>query len=248
MSTRWRSLFGPPAFILSLSLIAPAAPNAGPRPDFSGTWKLNEELSDNPRDKIIEAMPERPPGGGRSGFGGSGGRRGRGGGRGDGRGGGRGGGDGRGGFGGGRVGGPEGDGYRGERMRDRMRFLIEGGSLLTIEHQDPRLTIRDAMNKERTLFTDGRVARFEFASDLWEAKTKWKKGRKVVLKAKSARGRKLSETIEFSEDDSRLMITIKMSGGGRMPSFEFVRVYDPAPADTVPASAKEKRVGDLGGI
>lgn len=229
MSTRWRSLIGPPAILLSLSLVAPVASNAGPRPDFSGTWKLNEELSENPWDKIIEAMPERPPGSGRGGFGGPGGGRGRGGGR---------GGDGRGGFGGGRGRGPGGDGDRGQRMRDRMRSLIEGASLLTIEHQDPRLTIRGAGNNERTLFTDGRDAGFQFASDLWEAKAKWKKGRKVVLKAKSARGRKLSETIEFSEGDSRLMITIKMDGGGRMPSFEFVRVYDPAPADAAPPLTK----------
>ena len=37
------------------------------RPDFTGSWVINEELSENPRDKMRQSM-----GGGRSGGGGSG--------------------------------------------------------------------------------------------------------------------------------------------------------------------------------
>ena len=130
-------------------------------------------------------------------------------------------------------------------MRDRMRSLIESAKVLTITHEDPRLTIRDAEENERALFTDGRDIEFELASDLWTARAKWKKGRKIVLKAKSARGRKIRETIEFSGDGTKLLIGVKMDAGERMPSFEFQRVYDPFPVDPDEVSFAPDRTSRL---
>jgi len=190
-----------------LSLITLPAVAGGDKPDFSGSWELNEDLSDNPWEKMMEKMPERgsggPPGGGRGGKGSGGG---------------------------GRGGGPGGDDTgRRQQMRDRMRSLLESAKHLNITHDEPSLTLLDGEGNERLLFTDGRDNDFELAGDLWEASAQWKKKR-VVMKAKSARGRKITETIELSEEGRRLLITAKMAGGGRMPSFEFRRVYDPAPA------------------
>jgi hypothetical protein len=115
-------------------------------------------------------------------------------------------------------------------MRDRMRSLLEGVKHLDITHAEPSLTMVDGEGNERQLFTDGRDNDFELAGDLWKASTKWKKETRVVMKAKSSRGRRITETIELSEEGRQLFITVKMDGGGRMPSFEFRRVYDPTPA------------------
>ena len=47
--------------LLALALLLPAAAMAAgsERPDFSGTWELNEELSENPREKMMEARGGR---------------------------------------------------------------------------------------------------------------------------------------------------------------------------------------------
>jgi hypothetical protein len=198
---RRRSLRGPLAVFLLLALITLPALAGGEKPDFSGSWELNEDLSDNPWEKMMEKMPERgsggPPGGGRGGKGGGGG-----------------------GY----------DSGRSQMARDRMRSLLESAKRLDIAHAEPSLSMVDGEGNERLLFTDGRDNDFELAGDLWEASAKWKKGTRVVLKAKSTRGRKITEAIELSEEGRQLFITVKMDGGGRMPSFEFRRVYDPAPA------------------
>jgi hypothetical protein len=204
------------AALVALQPMATGAAFAATRPDFSGTWRINDDLSENPRDMIEEARPDGPP---RGGFGGPpavgiGGLP-------------------RGGPGAGPPGGPyggvEGPGSREERrtrMRERLHEIEQGTRLLRITHQDPRFTIRYANDVERVLYTDGRDLGFAFAGDLWEARAKWKKGRKIVLKSKSSRGRKITETYEFSEDGRRLHLTTKMAGDGRLPPIEFRRVYD----------------------
>jgi hypothetical protein len=117
-------------------------------------------------------------------------------------------------------------------MPDRMRSLVAGAETLSIHYDDPRLLIVDAEDNQRILFTDGRKVGFEMGSDLWEGKVKWKKS-KVVLKAKSARGRKLTETFELLDDGRQLVISIEMDGSGaHLPSVEFRRVYERVAAET----------------
>ena len=53
--------------ILMLGVLLASASLAAEQPDFSGTWKLNQELSENPRDKMMEGMSK-----GRGGMGGGG--------------------------------------------------------------------------------------------------------------------------------------------------------------------------------
>jgi len=183
---------------------------AAERPDFSGSWKLNEELSENPRDKMMEQMKNRgpagglPPGGGDSRRGGEG----------------------------------MGSGGR-DGMQERFKAMNERIQSIEIAHQDPQLDLRFADGRERTIYTDGRAIEDDFEGGIFEAKGKWKGGSRVVVKAESTYGGKITETYELSEDGQQLYVTTKMEGDGRRPSITFRRVYDKA---LVTASS-----GDAGG-
>ncbi len=227
------------AVLAAICLIAAGAPAAGSekarRTDFTGTWQLNEELSEDPREKMREAMSSRRGGGRGGGFGGPGG--GRGGGFGGGRGGGFGGpGGGRGGPGGGR--GRPGGGGR-EEMQERMRALEESFQVLEITHREPELSIRYGEEREETIYTDGRA--FERAAargETVEATAGWKGRERIVVKAKSERG-KVTETWEYVPDAGQLWLTVRSSGSGRMPGFEYRRVYDPVEPGVEPAGSEE---------
>ncbi len=215
-------------------LLAPSpSAAAAERPDFTGTWELNEELSDNPRDKMRQARGGRGgfggPGGGRSGgFGGPGG--GRSGGFG-GPGGGRGGG----------FGGP-GGGDR-EALRERMRELQESLRVLEITHADPELVLqaesdRDPPGRDQTFFTDGRdFYRRTLGGDLAEARAKWKDGGRLVFKMKRGEAGKVTETWELAPGGRQLYVTVKTGGGGRMSEMELRRVYDRSEAVPEEAAA-----------
>jgi hypothetical protein len=191
--------------------------DANTRPDFSGTWRLNEDLSEDPRTKMQEA---------------GGGHGGRGGGVGRGGGGGEGGG-GRRGMGGG--GGRRGGGDSGERSGDgasRLGETLAAQKVLTISHKDPELVIRDLNGRSRTFFTDARKVEEERSEGTAKIQTKWK-GRSIVVVAKLG-DREITDTYERAADGARLFLTTKMEGG-RAP-FSFRRVYE-APLTPMPAEA-----------
>ncbi|MEM7351718.1 MAG: hypothetical protein AAF657_13055 [Acidobacteriota bacterium] len=195
------------------------------RPDFTGAWQLNEELSDNPREKMREAMQNR--GGGRGARGGPGGGRG-GGGFGGGRGGGGfGGGRGGGGFGGGSSG--SGSGGQGgfEAMQERQRAQQERIRQLEITHTEPAFQVRFADASEETYYTDGRpFDRTLGRGESVEATGKWKGKERILIKAEGER-LKVTETWELVTDAGQLWVTVKTEGEGRRPSFEYRRIYDP---------------------
>jgi hypothetical protein len=68
-----RVLIGSVLSILLIGSLQTDTSLAADRPDFSGNWQLNEELSENPREKMMEKM--RGSGGGSRGRGGAGGMR-----------------------------------------------------------------------------------------------------------------------------------------------------------------------------
>ena len=199
------------------------------RPDFTGTWQLNEELSEDPREKMREAMSQSR--GSRGGGGGRGG---------GGRGGGGFGGPG-GGFGGPGGGGPGGGGgqTRGEApggdresRQEAMRTLQEAFAILEIAHQEPLFRVRYADEREDVLYTDGRsfertLARGEVAS----ASGKWKSRERIVVKVQVEDRGDVTETWELIPDAGQLWLTVKTEGDGRRPGFEFRRVYDPVTSD-----------------
>ncbi len=110
------------------------------RPDFSGQWVLNTKASDNPQEKIREAMKalQQARGGGR-GMGG--------GGRGGGMGGGR-----------QRRGSPDAMGGRGEIPSGELSALMATAEKLDINHADPMLLITGENGQRQRLFTDFRGA------------------------------------------------------------------------------------------
>ncbi len=239
----------------ALLLTAAGAPASGAGKteptDFTGTWQLNEELSENPREKMREAMSSRRGGG----FGGPGGGRGGGfGGPGGGPGGGRGGfggpGGGRGGPGGGfgdpggGRGGP-GGGSR-EEMQERMHALEESFQVLEINYQEPELRIRYGEQREETIYTDGRTfERTAGRGEPVEATAKWKGTERIVVKADGERG-KVKETWELVPDAGQLWLTVKTEGSGRRPGFQYRRVYDPVAAEDQQAGGGETGATDTG--
>ncbi|MFA5243566.1 MAG: hypothetical protein WC392_14460 [Sulfuricella sp.] len=152
--------------LASSTTTAPMTLGAAPqsRPDFSGQWVLNAKASDDPQEKIREAMKtlQQAKGGG-PGMGG-GGRGGGMGGGGMGGGGMGGGGMGGGGMGGGMSGGrqgrgsPDAMGGRGEKPSGELSALMVTAEKLDISHEDPMLLITDENGQRQRLFTDFRGA------------------------------------------------------------------------------------------
>ena len=195
--------------------------DANGRPDFTGTWTLNEDLSEDPRTKMREA------GGGRGGRGG-GGFGGRGGGEGGGGSGGRGG------MGGGGRGRRGGDGGSGERGGGdgamRLGETLAAQKVLTISHKDPDFVVTDLNGRSRTFFTDARKVEEERAEGTAKIQAKWK-DRSIVVATKVG-DRETTDTYERAADGARLFLTTKIEGG-RAP-FSFRRIYE-APLRPLPA-------------
>lgn len=129
---------------VALPLRMSAQEPATARPDFSGEWTLNRDLSTNPR----QSQEGRRTGDGERGRGGRGG----------GDRGGFGGGGARGGFPGGFGGGSSSADF--ERMREQMqeaqRLLTDAPTSMVITYADPKLVMTAADGRIRTLFTDKR--------------------------------------------------------------------------------------------
>jgi len=206
--------------LCSLLLVAAgASADSTDKPNLSGSWTLNERLSENPRDKMRETMQQR---GGDMGRGMSGGTGGRGGGMGGGMGGGKGGR-------GGGVGGA--DGMDPDAMRRRMEQLMRAAQSMVINHAEPTLSIRYDDGSERVIYTDGRVQEREGGIGYVETKAKWKKDGRLVVKATTEQGRRVKEIFQHSSGESRLYVTIELESDGRMPEVSFQRVYDLATED-----------------
>jgi len=211
-SRRIQALIGSALPMLLIGSLQTDTSSAAERPDFSGSWRLNEELSENPRDKMEEM------GGGGRGRGGMGGGS---------SGGGMGGGDRQGGGGpGGRGGGSR------EDMQARFQARIERIETLEILHQDPEMVIGFADGSNRTIYTDGQATPDDLEAGVFEGKGKWKNNSQVIFKAESANGGKATEIYELDEAGDMLLVTTKVEGDGRRPGISFKRVYERALADS----------------
>jgi hypothetical protein len=189
------------AAVASLATFAAADKAPQSVPDLSGTWQLNEDLSQTPQQAMRQAGESMPPGGGR---GGGMGRRG---------GGGRGGGF--------RSGGaPQEDGGRGG---------FEGPEkTMTIAWAAPQLTITYPSGRQRILYTDGRKAK-EARPNGKTATTQasWTETGSLKVVTEGDEGRKRTEIFEITNDHRRLFILIGMEGRGPKP-IQFRRAYDRA--------------------
>jgi hypothetical protein len=187
---------------------------AAGRQRLVGEWKLNPELSEDPREKMRQARGE----GGRSEGGGPGGW---GGGRG-GRGGGGWGGGGRGGWGAGRHGGQGAPGGDGEV---RTRSMLLTASQITVTNLEPEITMLEPQGEVRRLHPDDQAYKDDSGA---EVKAKWDSSR-LVVETRTQRG-STKETWSVADDPRRLtvLLEIKRPFGGEV---KVKRVFDPVVAD-----------------
>ncbi|MFQ5743727.1 MAG: hypothetical protein ACE5HV_09090 [Acidobacteriota bacterium] len=171
------------------------------QPGFAGHWQLNEKLSDDPREKFIEAFRSR--------FGGRGG-----------------GGGGRGGGGGGRGG--RGFGGRGGPMQALTQQVFEGDSSLVITYGEPELMFEYAGGRQRTLYTDGREVNMSGEDNPMDAtiKASWE-GAKMVVVTTTSSGDRITETYELLADVRRLVLTAEVENQRLGEPITIRRVYDP---------------------
>ena len=197
---------GFPVFLTS-SIERTAAKTGRMPPDLSGTWKINEDLSQ----RLQQSGPsgeERPPGGWsgrRGGRGGGGmGRRGGGGG----------------GFPAGGAGGPEGAPPEGG-----TGFAGAVGAM-TIAWAAPQLTVTYPGDRKRVLYTDNRKVQ-EQRPDGGKIKTQahWTDAGSLEVVTKMDDGTTRTEIFELSNDGHRLFVIVGIEGRGPRPR-QVRRVYD----------------------
>lgn len=165
------------------------------RPDFTGIWSLNPDVSDNPRERLKEAMQARRQsnGGGHGTGGGYGGR-------------GRGGGMGRG-MGGGRQGSPDRMGGRGMKSSGESLSLIIAAEQIDIRHEEPMLLITDENNQRRRLFTDFRGSSVSASGSMQQrvSVAGWE-GTVLVVETMLNSGARLTQNYQFDAGTDQLVI------------------------------------------
>lgn len=153
------------------------------RPDFSGHWTLDTEASDDPQERIKQAMKQARSGGQAMQGGGMGGKR-------QGR------------------GSQEGMGGRSEMPFDDRAALVATAKTLDITHEDPMLLIVDENDRHQRLFTDFRGisvsasggAQPQAAVAGWESDV-------LVVESRMNHGSKLVQQYRIDAETGRLMIS-----------------------------------------
>lgn len=196
--------------ILAFGVRLAAAPavagqtQALPLPDYSGVWRINRDLSDDPAQAWRDA---RGSSSNRSG----GWRGGGGGGRGHGR----------------RSGGGDSDGQGSQSGQAPALAALD---TLAIRHHEPQITIADGSGHEHHLTTDGKAAEEERSSGgTTKVSASWKEGHLEVVTVPE-HGPKWTETYSVTADHTQLTVTTKVEGSRGSP-VTIRRVYDAVPAE-----------------
>jgi hypothetical protein len=190
---------------------------------WNGTWKLNRDESDDPREKLRSAMQDRDqngPMGRHGGMGGGGvtmGIPGIGGIGGMGRpGGGPGGGQGR------------GPGAGSEDQRARLRDLVEAPDQLTVAQKGPEIDMTDTEGHVRSLFTDGRKLE-KPKKDSNQTQVRAHSDReKLITEEKGPNGEKISHSYEITGDGKQLADTLTLESKKLNTTIIIRSVYDRA--------------------
>ena len=200
-----------------------------PRTTLAGSWKLNRDESDDPRQRVRAAEssssstaggypggnnPGSYPGGPGGGYPGSGYP------------------------GGGRRGGyPPGNGpYGGQQNQDiednpKMQPLIHPSGLLTIELKNPEIDMTDDELHKLSLYTDGRKLQKSKDDSNQEVAAHWD-GSRLVSDEKGPLGGKLNRSFELSHDGRELYETLHIDNGRSDTPIIIRYVYDIASSDT----------------
>ena len=196
---------GPPA-----SLIQRTDPQS--RPDFSGHWVFNAKASDDPQEKLKEAMKAmQQAGGGGRGMGGGSGGHGRGGGKSGGRQG---------------HGAAGGMGGRSEMPSGKMPELTATPERLDLTHEDPMLLIADENDRHQRLFTDFRGGSVSASGgDQPQAAVAGWEGDVLVVESRMNHGSRLVQQYRIDAETGRLMISSAV-GLPNLQEASFRLVYD----------------------
>ena len=179
------------------------APLPAPRTTILGTWKLNRDESDGPRNR-------RQDSGGSNG-GDYGGRRG-------------------GMGGGGRCGGYGRRGGESDEERQKMRELLSPTNAITFSMTGAEVDLVDDRDRKRAFMTDGRKLQKSKDLNYQEIAAKFE-GNRLVTDEKSPRGDKMSRRFELSEDGRQLYESLHMTSGRSNTPLVVRYVYD-IPAQT----------------
>ena len=158
------------------------------RPDFSGHWTLDTETSDDPQERIKQAMKQARSGGQGMGGGGMGG----------------------GGMGGKRQGrgSQEGMGGRSEMPFDDRAALVATAKTLDITHEDPMLLIVDENDRHQRLFTDFRgISVSASGGGQQQAAVAGWEGDVLVVESRMNHGSRLVQQYRIDAETGRLMIS-----------------------------------------
>lgn len=172
---------------------SPAASTDSPQAALAGSWKLNRDESDDPRDKLRSAIQDRE----QNGYPGGMGRRG--------------------GMGGGGIGtgipgttgpmgGPpmgyprQGQGSGSDDQKARLLQVVEPPGQISVAQKGPEVDMTDNESHTRALFTDGRkLDKAKRDAIQTQVKAHWQ-GQTLVTEEKGPNGEKISHTYELSSE------------------------------------------------
>ena len=183
------------------AIAKPKAPDVPQKRDLSGSWKLNEDQSDDPSQKLKQAQQA---GAGNRGGGNGGGSRGGVWGGGGGIGGGYPGG------GGGVYGGRRGMGGGGESDADRQKIqdAVNPANALTFKQKDAEIDMTDDQSRKRVFYTDGRkIERAKDKTDDYRELTAHWDGMKLVAEEKGPHG-KITRLYEVPAGGQQLRVSV----------------------------------------
>jgi hypothetical protein len=185
------------------------------QPDFSGTWSLDRNLSDDPSQANFEASrPQRGQGPG--GFGGGSNRRG--------------------GFGGSRPGNKDTVAASTPDERTRLQLLTDelkrASASLVISHHDPSFVVDDAQDHAQFFQTSGTADEHQLGSVTITSTTHWDGSRLVTAYALSSR-QNLVYTYTLLPKTKQLVLRVRrdVTGGQHANGPELMLVYTQAPAE-----------------
>ena len=184
---------------------------------WGGVWERNPDESDDPREKIQEAL------GGQMGRGGGeGGRPG---------GGGFGGGGGRPGMGGqggmsGRGGSRRGDSEKMQAMRETMKEAMQAAQTLEISLSETELRVVDGSDNVRIYYLDGEKHKRQTPGGLDLETVAQKKGDLIIIEEK-AESAKFTRTFALAQDGSVMVVTVRLENDRFKQPVVIRSVYDP---------------------
>ncbi len=205
------TLFVSVAFTAGNTITADMQPTVDVADGIIGSWVLNREKSDDPREVMQESQQEGAGGGMRSGGGGGGRQRGGAGGR----------------TSGGRTGGDvNASRERRQGMQAFMRDAMRTAPRIQISRTDSTVTLETPPQGSRILFTDNREVTTPITADLEQKlKSKWD-GDKLVIETETDAGVKAK--FEYERDKERLKVKVRIQISRPRQVIRYELVYDPA--------------------